>query len=363
MTADDWADRFDRPQVVALEPLPATTWAEIDIGPTVDGLLDGNLERPTPVVGRRTDGVALFYAGRVNAIFGESGDGKSWLALTVAAQEIADGHAAVWCDFEDDDLGVIGRLLDLGADPDQIKARFHYLSPSEPFSAEAETEIRALVTGCEPTIVVIDSQGESMSVDGVRNSNDDAEVARWMRRVPRFVADLGPAVLVIDHVPKATGAGKLFAIGSQRKRAAISGLAVLVEVITEFGIGHAGRSKLTCAKDRCGSHIRGQRTAEYTLDATGDGCVGTIEVPTSSTDQDGRFRPTGLMESVSRWLEVNPDATKNAITGSVRGKREWVLVAIDTLISDGNITTTPGPNRAIHHRVIKPFRDTEGTPE
>jgi len=358
VTIHSWAEKFDRDRHpdAHLEPLPPTSWTEVDITAIVDGLVARDLERPTPTIGRRADGACLFYPGRVNSVFGESGDGKSWFALTVGAQEIAAGHAVVWVDFEDHEISVVGRLLDLGAEPDHIKAWFHYISPSEPFSPDAEAEVKYLVLQHTPTLVVIDSAGESMAVDGVGGNNDD-EVARWTRRVPRFIADLGPGVILIDHVPKVTGRDKLFAIGSQRKRAAVSGLAVLVEIIAEFGIDREGRSKITVAKDRCGHYVRGTRVAEFALDATGAGCIATLEEPTVSTDSAGNFRPTTLMESVSRYVELNPGATQTTIFAAVRGKKDYVVLAIGILISEEYIVTELGPRRSTLHRVVRPFRE------
>ena len=70
---------------------PRHSWIERDLGAVVEGLLSGTVTRPLPTVGRRSDGTCLFYPHRVNTIFGESGDGKSFVGQEVARQEITAG--------------------------------------------------------------------------------------------------------------------------------------------------------------------------------------------------------------------------------------------------------------------------------
>lgn len=338
-------------------PEPAAeTWEPLDLSGIVAGILDGTVSRPTPTVGMLSDGTYLFYAGRVNGLFGDSGDGKSWVALVTAAQEVAAKHHVIWIDFEDDEVGTVQRLLALGADPGGIVRCFHYLRPQEFFGLEAQTRFRSLVEGYHPSLVVVDSTGEAMSVDGTK-PNDDDDVARWNRRFPRFMANLGPAVVLVDHLPKANG-GALFAIGSQRKRAAITGAVFLVEATAEFGIARCGRSKLTTAKDRCGTHVRGARAADFVLDATTTPYDVTLSAPVNTTE-GGTFRPTALMEKVSRYVELNPGITTRSIRTAIRGKTEYVILAVDLLVAEGYIATAPGPRRAVVHRSIQAFRAGE----
>jgi hypothetical protein len=57
----------------------------------ISALLDGTLpEPPAPVLLKRSDGVALFYAGQVNFLFGDPEAGKSWVCLA-AARRGTDG--------------------------------------------------------------------------------------------------------------------------------------------------------------------------------------------------------------------------------------------------------------------------------
>lgn len=177
------------------------SWEPIELGDVVQGLLDGTIKRPTPTIGRRNDGAYLFYAGRVNGIAGQSGCGKSWTAMLTAVQEIWTSHV-FYIDMEDDKVSVVTRLLDLGAHPDDITSRFHYIHPDEAFSTYAAQLLVARLTQFQPTLVVIDSTGEAMAMNMVR-PNDDDDVARWFRALPGMIAATGPAVVVLDHVTKA----------------------------------------------------------------------------------------------------------------------------------------------------------------
>jgi hypothetical protein len=119
----------------------AQTWEPRDIAVTVAGLVDGTLQPPTPELLRRDDGRALFYPECINALWGESGSAKTWVALVAVAQELAVGNDVTMIDFEDGPIGIISRLLELGMTGDRIKAHLHYTRPEGP---PTEAEFRRL---------------------------------------------------------------------------------------------------------------------------------------------------------------------------------------------------------------------------
>lgn len=332
------------------------TWAEIDLGAVMAALADGSLERPTPTVGRRDDDACLFYPQRVNCLFGDSGDGKTWAAITAAVQQVNAGHHVLWVDFEDNEIGAASRLLDLGVTPQQATALFHYRSPDEPLHPDAAGDLQAGILTYRPTLVILDSTGEAMSLDGT-NPNADTEVADWMRKVARRIARLGPAVVLIDHVVKNPDNRRGSPGGSYRKQAAITGASYQVEVIHEFGQNRAGRSKLTCRKDRGGNYTRGTVVATFGLDATVSPYLAGFTAPeAASIDDGGEFRPTVLMEKVSRYVEIHPDASGAAIEKAVGGKRDYVRQAVALLIKEGYVAEAKA-GQARRHRSVKPFRE------
>lgn len=340
-------------------PDDATSWTAVDLRPVMAGLEDGSLVRPTPTLGRRTDGVGLFYAGRVNGLFGDSGDGKTWVALLMAKQEIDAGNHVVMIDLEDEPVGTVGRLLELGLEAEAIERHFHYISPDEPFCTnQAQVAVFQLIEATSPTLAIIDSTGESMALDGI-NPNGDDEVARWGRQLPRALARLGPAVLPLDHVVKARDARGLYASGSQRKRALITGAAYLVEAQSEFGRGRRGVARLTTAKDRLGNHVRGAAAAEFVLDARENPYSASLE-PMQSSSASPRFQPTRLMEDLSRVIEKTPGLSLRQVRVAVSGRAATKDQALGRLVEDGYVRVERGRSNAQLHHSIKPYRAAEG---
>ena len=325
-------------------------WEPVDIAT----ILAGNYEAPVPTVGTLLDDTALFYAGRINGVHGESGAGKSWVAFTVAAQEIHAAHHVIVVDLEDHVISVLARLSALGCSPQELVTHLTYIAPEMAMGIDATDDMAALITERDTTLVVIDSIGEAMALHGI-DPNADGEVAQWFRKVPRSFARLGPAVAVIDHVPKAKGTNgtHLYAIGSQRKRAAIDGAAYSVEQVAPLSKGTTGRLRLTVAKDRGGARPTGSVACEATVwsSETGD------EVRITMSPVGQHDRPTNIMEKVSRLLERDGAMTARQIrsSDSVQGRAVTIDVAIRELIEGSYVVIEKGPNGALFHRHERAF--------
>lgn len=376
-TAGDIVDRAyelpeDPAQVIdacleALEQLGGTgtdddsTWSAVDL----TAILSGEHEPTEPSVGHLEDGQALFYLGRINAINAESESGKTWLALVACTQEIAAGHNVTYLDFEDDAPGVTGRLLDLGADPDDVAAHLTYLRPDDAFDTAAAGRLRRHLADTTPTLVVLDGVTEILAQNAWKvNDNDD--VAAFAHRVLRPIARAGAAVVLIDHVTKDKEAQGSHAIGAQHKRAMISGASYKLEVIEPFGRGRTGRARIIITKDRPGA-VRGQ--------AVGGRNIGTIQLgsPVSghvtallrhfTDDPEQTFRPTALMEKVSRAVEdlngAGEEPTQAAIIRDVGGKKTHVVAAIRTLVDEHHLTTVDGPKRSTLHVLARPYHQRD----
>jgi hypothetical protein len=316
-------------------PLAETTWEPVDI----EEMLTGDWTPIIPEVwtyGAGTEGV--FYTGRMNALWGDSGSGKSWVALAACASEMNAGRGAVYIDLEDHPRSVINRLILLGVTTATIRGHFHYVHPDLHWTEMAAAQLATLIRSAHVGVVVVDSVGEAMAVDGAK-PNDDDDVARWYRNVPRFLADLGCAVILIDHVPKSKEAAKGFAIGSQRKRAAIDGVAWMVESKVAPTRERDGHLVLETAKDRNGHYRNGG--VEFDVEIAN--VAGKVRV--DAKRHDPNQLPTVLMERVSRYLEEEGPQSKNTIASNVQGKTEAVRRAVDELAKLGNVTITGNGGR------------------
>lgn len=299
---------------------------------------------------------ALIYPSRINALNGEPGGGKTWVALQACAETIAGGGHVIFVDLEDHASSTVARMRALGASDEDIRERFHYVKPDRPLSPEAAEYLEGQIRELGVVLVVIDSVGELMSIQSVKPNDDDA-VAGLYRAVPRRLAALGPGVLLIDHVPKNNSDSPLYAIGSQRKRAAIDGASYMVATVKGFAAGSDGLLKLITAKDRLGNFVTGRDAALVTVTSTPDGSRLTLTVSPPEGAPDGSFRPTAVMERISDFLESLPSrsASTREIRESVGGKDHARVQALRKLVEEGWVETTSGAHGAVVYRLLKRF--------
>jgi len=320
-------------QWVPVEERPDDDWDTIDLREIAAKIRSGEYQPIIPTVLGVVGHLALFYRERINALFGESGGGKSWLAFAAVAEVVRSGERALVADYEDNPAGVAERLVLLGLTDDEI-GRVDYRNPVTGIGKglgliEVEPVTYALI--------VIDSTGEAMAASAT-DSNSDGEVAQWFK-LAKMMGRLpgGPAVLVLDHVPKDKEAPSAFAIGSQRKRAAVTGAAYRVDTLKEPSKGRNGLLKLTVAKDRPGNRPKGSTAAEVVITST-DGAVGIelrIGDAQAAVEAGEKFRPTVLMERVSRHLEAIGADSARGIERMVTGKGTAVRLAVKVLEEEG----------------------------
>lgn len=327
----------DEPEVGLIE---AEDWGRIPLADLAAKIRSGEYQPITPEILAVAGALPLFYRSRINSLFGESGGGKTWVALAALAEVVASGGEAAMIDYEDNPAGIAERLVLMGLTDDEI-ARVDYRNPT---GGDLLTGL-AQMTG-DYALVVIDSTGEAMAAGAV-DSNSDREVAQWFALVKHFARlPSEPAVVILDHVPKDKEAPTSYAIGSQRKRAAVTGAAYRVDTLKEPAKGRNGKLKLTVAKDRPGNRPKGSVAAEVdVLGTDGPGKVALHQSDAQAAAEAGApFRPTVLMERVSRYLEsliglkVPGDSARGIekmVTGNARGIRtaieilaaeEWIKV-------------------------------------
>jgi hypothetical protein len=198
-----------------------------------------------------------------------------------------------------------------------------------------------------------------MAASGVKG-NDDDDVARWFVTFPKFLARRGPAVIIVDHVPKDPNAPSRFMIGSQRKTAAIDGASYRIEAVKVPSRDTDGLLKVIVAKDRHGTRAMGGTAAMVTVAHQLDGSLSLTltAAPQTPHNPDGTFRPTVYMERVSRYLEEHPGLSQRAIESQVEGTAKHVRKAVTVLRQEGWIEQDPAA-RSFSYIVRKPYREAD----
>jgi hypothetical protein len=306
----------------------------------------------------RDDGVRLFYAACINALYGESESLKSWIVAVITAQLLTVDRHVVWVDFEDGPETLIERLRALGVQPEQIRANLTYINPTGPLDELAQAVVQeAIELKGPPALAVIDGVTEAMSDIGL-DPMSGTDVAAYYAGSPKWLARTGAAVALLDHVTKSQEGRGRWAIGSERKLSGLTGAAYSCEAITPFGRGKTGMVKITVAKDRRG-HVRQHADARGVIVMAefkswpDDGVTATFAAPEKC--HDGAFRPTYIMGRLSEAIMSAPGLTKSALRAAVPGKNDTKDLALELLVNEDYVKVTNGARGAHFHHSLRPF--------
>ena len=302
------------------------------------------------------DIIGLFYVGYFHLLSGESEALKTWLAGVAAADELRAGHGVLWIDGDDVGAGaVLERLRLLGADDESIAARFAYVVPDEPLDQDKLPDVLAAATERACRLAVLDGFNPLLGLHGLDpNSGTDVEL---FYRLIDPIRKLGIATVLTDNVVKAREARGAWAIGSERKKSKAEvhlGMKTLEPLVR----GGRGRAKIDVHKDRPG-HLERPSPGILVLENTPTGIAWRIE-PDESRGAEGEFRPTNLMEKVSRLLELHSEPqSRNQIESAKLGKAEYVRVALSRLVEEGFASEFSGARGARLVRLERAFRESE----
>lgn len=349
----------------------SASWAPIDLGP----YLDGTHVSPVPTLMPRADGVCVLYRGLTHSFHGESESGKTLIVELEVVRLIGCGERVLFIDFESDAGLIVERLLEFGAQPDEIRKFLTYVRPEvRPDTTTQDLNAWLDLLRGRYALAVIDGVTDALGMFGYSTKDND-DVTTWARQLPRRIADrTGAAVVLIDHVTKDGESRGRFAIGGQAKLSSLTGAAFTVEVVRPLGRGLRGVVVLRVAKDRPG-FIRGhagpmrardrtQEVARVVIDSTGPVPTWTVE-PYHGHDADPdapatRWRPTALMEAVSAALEAATEPLSfRKLDEAVKGKADHKRTAIAELLTAGFIAIAPGPRNAMLHRSVTPYLQAE----
>jgi AAA domain len=333
-----------------------SAWRPVDL----TDVLAGRYRPVEPTVGCRDDGVGLFYPGRMHSVAAESEAGKTWLMLAACATELAAGRAALYVDFEDDEGGVVTRLLALGADRRNIADRFAYFRPDAPITTgDNRSHLGQALGDLHPTLAVLDGVTEAMTMHSL-DPLSNRDVAEFGRILPRWITGFGAAVVTLDHVVKNGDARGRYALGAVHKLNGLNGAAYTLEARNPFGVGVTGRSGLFISKDRPGQlrrHAANSKAGMWFADLVGTSHDQTsMEISIATPLDPGQFKPTALMTKVADYLNRYPGASVRAIVGGVTGNAKYTQSAINWLADDGYVKIEKVGNAHLH-TLIKPFPD------
>ena len=323
--------------------------------------LNGEIEEPAPEFLARNDGHRLFYKGKINALLGESESGKTWVALLAVTQALQVKQRVTYLDFEDSGKGILARLRALGVRDEQFQT-FTYANPDQNLTLEERIDLVEALAEIQPELIIVDGVNAAMTLLNLElTSNRDATF--FSQQLLRPLAQSGACVITIDHVPKSKDNRGNYAIGAQAKRADINGCAIAVEVTMPFGRGMNGELNLKVTKDRPGAVREHSKEAKFAgrviLKSTHDGMV-TMAIESPQMGEVNRLRPTHLMEEVSKTLEAaSMPLSKNAVEKAIKGKAEWVRVAIQCLIDEKFVGIENGARNSLNLKTLRPYREAD----
>ena len=180
-----------------------------------------------PALLTRSDGATIFYAQKINTVFGEPGMAKSWIALETAIAALEKGGRVLWWDFEDKPDTLYRRAKALGKLDLITGENVAFIKDSNILELEDDLPNMSLICAVEwladagiYSVFIIDAAESSGA------PSDGSPVAEWNREKIQPFANRNVGGLILDHVPKQRKERPRGAIGSTHKLAKIDGAAL-----------------------------------------------------------------------------------------------------------------------------------------
>ena len=328
----------------------------IPIDPTIEqpaGWQRLNLADPTYAIPPEPPAVAgLLYHGKRHVISGPPESAKTLIAYRLLLQALRDQHPVAIVDLEMGPVAARRLLHDLGATPDEL-ADLYYVEPTAP---PTPSDIQAIIDHGS-RFVMLDAAAGAYHASGLDdNARKDVEqfASVWIR--PLWQA--GIATLVVDHVTKDKETRGKFTIGSERKLGQAD-VHLSCEALKTLSRGGTGIVKIHVHKDRP-AYLQRPVAALVDLASHPDthAVTWTLREPTTADTTDGGFKPTRLMQAVSRWLEKHPGRHPFAdIEEHVKGKAQYKRDAINQLVQEGYAVESAGPRGARLIELVKPYSE------
>jgi hypothetical protein len=301
----------------------------------------------------------LVYPGQRHLFSGPPESAKTLAAYAIGLEDVRAGGTVALVDFEMGLWDARDRLREMGATDDDLD-RILYIEPETPADESTALDI---IDRFAPTLSIIDATAGAFRLQGLDdNKRDDVEKFAAVLVTPFF--NRGVTSLLLDHVVKNADNRNGFPIGSERKQG-ICQVHVGFDAVTRLSRGGQGLYKLRVHKDRSG-WLRRPTWGELELRSDpATHAIASEFKPATEADSEtsAEFRPTHLMERVSRFLELQSEpVSQTATETSVTGHTRWVRVAIDCLVREGWVSETTGKRNARLLLSVQAFREDDPVP-
>lgn len=328
-------------------------------------ILDGiDLDAPPPT----PELLGLTYPQKLTLISGRPETAKTWTALVIGRDAIHRGGVVLVVDTDGTgQRDIASRFLNLGLTRGDLARVAYSDDPRTLFNNDTRPALEAWIADHAtrgPVVVVIDSANPTLAALGYRL--DEEGVTQLEAAAINPIKRAGGTPIVIDHVAIHADRDSPYSIGTQRKHAAADvhlRLDSLGEPLTRNGPPSA--YAIRGMKDRPGGlrrHGKDHHLGRITFTPQPDGAI-TADItlgPPTPNDSRATFRPTVLMDRVSRWAELQPGPfSKRDAEREVQGKSPAIRAAIDALHAEGYLTTRNG--RWTHNRRYREADDPEAT--
>jgi hypothetical protein len=200
-------------------------------------------------------------------------------------------------------------------------------------------------------VVIIDPLSVAANALDLDFDSSNREFAGFYDRLVQPVVNQGRAVVLVDNVGHSPDA---------RKRAkGASAKSDKADLTFACKLQNTGRRGLIIETRKVRSVRAAVRHGDRWLFVE---TSRTIERLEHDQQDGGDFRPTGLMERVSKYLEAVP-ITQQAATGieirtSVSGRASYIDQALGLLIAEGYVEAHED-GQARRHRSVKPYREAD----
>jgi hypothetical protein len=202
-----------------------------------------------------------------------------------------------------------------------------------------------------PDIVILDSTRTFLSGFQLDEDSSD-DFAKFAAAIVDPLFRAGIATVQLDN----TGHGDTGRARGSSSKGDLADVLYSLKTTTPFDEHRRGHLKLVRAHSRFGDVA-----PAFTIEL-GAGHFGAFTPDTTAADDPSHetFRPTKLMERVSRAIEETPGLSKRAIRDSVKGKASWVDLALELLIAEHHVRTQPD-GQALRHHITTPYREPDDT--